>query len=474
MDIAIKRPILIGGLGLSASLWLLDVVHHVPMGGGLALGAIALGSGVWWWYQQAQRNLVAPIPQQVTVNRDVLDKALARADQLIDRLLTENSQAVAQAEIYRTEHDLLLDGLERTHLNVAIAGHKATGKTALLNCLQMSESPALAFTDQSIDTNTGTTNTDTTDIGITDADLVLLVIAGDMTASELNRLETLIADGHQVLVVLNKQDQYSPMDKAVVLDRIKDRVSARGVDVVAIAANPNPIKVRRHGESGDVTEFFEQPAADIAALTQHLDTFAAAPAALVMATTLRQTKDLQRRITHHLNEYRRQKAMPVIEQMQWIAAATAFANPIVTVDLLATAAINGQLVLDLGAIYGQTFSMDQAKAAAGTIAKLTVQLGLVELATQALGTILKGHMTTYVAGGALQGISAAYLTRLAGLTLIDYFEEQSLLETTDLNFEGLGSRLQTLFQQARQGLALREFVTQALPHLPSTAVKSAA
>ncbi|MEM7065374.1 MAG: DUF697 domain-containing protein [Cyanobacteria bacterium P01_B01_bin.77] len=466
MDIAIKRPILIGGLGLSASLWLLDVLHHMPADGSLVLGAIALGSGIWWWRQQSQRNLVVPVPQQVTVKRDVLDQALERADQLIDRLLTENSQAVAQAEIYRTEHDLLLDSLERTHLKVTIAGHKSTGKTALLNCLQTAESPAIAFTDQSI----GAIDVDT----ITDADLVLLLIAGDMTASELNHLETLVADGHQVLVVLNKQDQYSPMDKAVVLDRIKGRVAARGVDVVAIAANPNPIKVRRHSESGDVTEFLEQPTADIAALTQHLDTFAAAPASLVMATTLRQVKDLQQRITQTLNEYRRQKAMPVIEQMQWIAAGTAFANPIVTVDLLATAAITGQLVLDLGAIYGQTFSMDQAKAAAGTIAKLTVQLGLVELATQALGTILKGHITTYVAGGVLQGISAAYLTRLAGLTLIDYFEEQSLLETTELNFEGLGSRLQSLFQQARQGLALREFVTQAMPHLPSTAVKSAA
>ena len=98
---------------------------------------------------------------------------------------------------------------------------------------------------------------------------------------------------------------------------------------------------------------------------------------------------------------------------------------------------------------------------------MTVKLGLVELASQALGTILKSHVTTYLAGGALQGISAAYLTRLAGLTLIDYFEEQSLLETSELNFEGLGSRLQTLFQQARQGLVLKDFVTQALPHLPT-------
>ncbi|ESA36808.1 hypothetical protein N836_06095 [Leptolyngbya sp. Heron Island J] len=453
MDIAIKRPILIGGLGLSASLWLLDVVHHLPMDGSLILGAIALGSGAWWFHQHSQRSVVPTIPKQVTVQRDAIDQALERADQLIELLLTENSQAVAQAELYRTEHDLLLDSLERTDLKLAITGNKATGKTTLLNCLETSSASSLTFTDQSDD--------------ISDADLVLLVIAGDMTASELNRLETLVAEGYQVLVVLNKQDQYSPIDKAVVLDRINGRATERGVDVVAIAANPNPIKVRRHAETGEITEFFEQPAAELQPLTQKLNSFTTEPGPLVMATTLRQTKALQRRITQTLNEYRRQKAMPVLEQMQWIAAGTAFASPIVTIDLLAAAAINGQLVLDLGAIYGQKFSLDQAKAAAGTIAELTVKLGLVELASQALGTLLKSHVTTYLAGGALQGISAAYLTRLAGLTLIDYFEEQSLLETSELHFESLGSRLQALFQQARQGLALKDFVTQALPHLPT-------
>ena len=451
MDIAIKRPILVGGLSLSASLWLLDVVHRMPVDGSLVFGAIALGSGLWWLTQQ---NSAVPttIPKQVQVQRDAVDQALERADSLIDQLLAADSKAAAQAELYRTEYDLLLDSLERSDLKVAIAGHKATGKTALRNCLHTSyKSSTLTVTDQDI----------------SDADLVLLLVTGDMTASELNHLETMVSEGYQVLVVLNKQDQYTAMDKALVLERIKERVAERGVEVVAIAAKPNPIKVRRHLESGEVAESFEQPAVDITALTQQLNHIMANPTPLVMATALRQAKVLHKRIIQEINLYRRQKALPVIEQMQWIAAGTAFANPLITVDLLATAAISGQLVLDLSAIYGQKFSVDQAKAAAGTIAELTVKLGLVELASQALGTVLKSHITTYVAGGALQGVSAAYLTRLAGLALVDYFEEQSLKDTPEMNFVGFGDRLQTLFKQARQGLGLKDFVTRALPNLPA-------
>jgi uncharacterized protein (DUF697 family) len=67
-----------------------------------------------------------------------------------------------------------------------------------------------------------------------------------------------------------------------------------------------------------------------------------------------------------LNQVRRDRALPIIEQYQWIAAAAAFANPVPALDLLATAAISAQVVSDLGAIYQQKFSLQQAQAAAKT------------------------------------------------------------------------------------------------------------
>jgi hypothetical protein len=70
-----------------------------------------------------------------------------------------------------------------------------------------------------------------------------------------------------------------------------------------------------------------------------------------------------------------------------------------------------------------------------------LKLGLVEVTTQTIGSILKGNAFTYVAGGAVQGVSAAYLTRLAGLSLIEYFQEQEVSEATGqgFNLERLGT-----------------------------------
>jgi hypothetical protein len=95
---------------------------------------------------------------------------------------------------------------------------------------------------------------------------------------------------------------------------------------------------------------------------------------------------LRQTIQTDVNALRRQQAMPLVEQLQWVAGAAAFANPVPTLDLLATVAINGQLIMDLGKVYGFNLSLEEAKTAAGTLASLTVKLGLVELTSQLLTT----------------------------------------------------------------------------------------
>jgi uncharacterized protein (DUF697 family) len=184
----------------------------------------------------------------------------------------------------------------------------------------------------------------------------------------------------------------------------------------------------------------------------------------VAATTLRQAEALRQRIQQDLNHVRRQRAMPLIDQLQWVAAAAAFANPVPTLDVLATVAINGQLIMDLGKIYGFTLSLEDAKAAATTLAELTVKLGLVEVSTQVLTAVLKGHFATYLAGGTVQGLSAAYLTRMAGLSLIDYFEQAALagVTTQALSWDAIAQRLSTVIQQNRQITLLQNLVKQGI------------
>jgi uncharacterized protein len=187
----------------------------------------------------------------------------------------------------------------------------------------------------------------------------------------------------------------------------------------------------------------------------------------VMATVWRQAKALKTEVIGEINRVRCDRSLPVIEQYQWIAAAAAFANPVPSLDLVATAAINAQLVLDLGAIYQQQFSIDQAKTTARTMASLIVKLGLVELSSQAIAPLLKSSALTYVAGGMLQGVSAAYLTRVAGLSLVAYFEEQSQTAKAGSGFQvdRLIQKLKAVFQDNQRIAFLQTLVKQGIERL---------
>ena len=84
---------------------------------------------------------------------------------------------------------------------------------------------------------------------------------------------------------------------------------------------------------------------------------------------------------------------------------------------------------------------------------------------------------TYVAGGLVQGLSAAYLTRIAGLTLVEYLAAQDLVAPEPArawNLDLLANTLQKVFQ-ANQRAAYQTVVKQGIDRLvPKAAVTEAA
>jgi hypothetical protein len=479
MSVILRRPILVGGIGLSYSLWLLQSLHHstAHLGEFGLLGAIAVGTGLWFFKQKPSSEIDLSLGMS-PVKREEVEKAIAQAESLINQLETEgNNQDISTQLRQQVTH--LTSELDRQAIQVAITGGKGVGKTSLTQvlesswvpqqpqCLSLKETPAL-FMGNEVDVEAETA---AKEVALA-SDLVLFVIAGDLTETEFQTLQQLRATNQRILLVFNKQDQYLPTERATVLQQLRQRMVGRLAteEVVAIASSPAPVKVRQHQPDASVQEWIEPQTPDLTALTVQLSQILTQEAQqLVWATTLRAARALKTQVKTQLNKVRRDRALPIIEQYQWIAAAAAFANPVPALDLLATAAISAQLITDLGEIYKQKFSLQQAQAAAKTLGSLMLKLGLVELSTQAIGSILKGNAFTYVAGGAVQGVSAAYLTRLAGLSLIEYFQEQEASENSPtgqlFNLDRLGQKLQTAFQQNQRAAFLQGFVTKAVGYL---------
>jgi uncharacterized protein (DUF697 family) len=53
-----------------------------------------------------------------------------------------------------------------------------------------------------------------------------------------------------------------------------------------------------------------------------------------------------------IDAQRRRQAEKVVERFQWIGAGVVSVTPLPVVDLLATAAVNAQMVVEIGRIYG--------------------------------------------------------------------------------------------------------------------------
>ncbi|MBW4464626.1 MAG: DUF697 domain-containing protein [Pegethrix bostrychoides GSE-TBD4-15B] len=478
----LKRPILLGGLGITAAAWLLQgfdpgVIH---LGSTAVWSAIAVGSGLWWFKQMGKPQ---PIVQTVqTIDRAVVEQRFqavtTQIDQLAQELLlanstansTANSAEPAEPEITRALRQKLAalgQELERQMLRVAVLGSASVGKTALAQALPESLMPVaeVTLTHSSPDGSPDLAQ-------LSHTDLVLFVICGDLSESDFQTVQTLLQQHYRLLVLFNKQDQYLPADRPVILQQIRNRLHhlLEATDIIGISAQPAPLKVRQHQADGTVEDRIEQPTSELLSLQTRLQQAIEQPKSLVLATVFRQTEALSAIARAELNQLRRRRAMPVVEQYQWVAAAAAFANPLPSLDLLTTATINAQMVMDLGALYHQQFSLDQAKTVAASLGSQMVKLGLVEMASQAISPLLKSHALTYVAGGTLQGLSAAYLTRVAGLSLVEYFEEQSQSETTgSVQIDGLVQKVKAVFQDNQRSAFLKNLVKQGLARLPQAA-----
>jgi uncharacterized protein len=300
-------------------------------------------------------------------------------------------------------------------------------------------------------------------------DVVLFVVQGDLTQGEWIALQHLQAQHKRVLLLLNKQDQYLPTQAELLLAQIKQQV--QGVvaveDVMAIATCPQPLKVRRYQADGSYQKTWETPQPQIQPLLDRMQTVAAQDVnQLVLQGAYQQAITLQTSIQNELNQIRRDRVLPLVERYQWIAAGAAFASPLPSLDMVATAAITGKMIQELATVYHIQISLDRATEIAGVLAKTLIQMGLVEASSQLLSAALKGNAATFVVGGTLQAVGAAYFTRMAGLSLIELLEVHRTSEVDwRLDNLALGQIVQRVFGKHQKTEVFKDLVQQTLRRL---------
>ncbi|MGQ4646995.1 DUF697 domain-containing protein [Lyngbya aestuarii] len=369
--------------------------------------------------------------------------------------------------------------LSRGELMVVVFGTGSAGKTSLVNALigrmigqvgapmgttEVGETYRLKFkginrqiliTDTPGILEAGVVGTQREQLArqlATEADLLLFVVDNDLRQSEYEPLLRLAEIGKRSLLVLNKTDLYADNDKETILARLRQRTRRfiAAVDVVAIAANPQSVML----EKGELL----QPEPEIMPLIRRLAAVLRAEGEdLVADNILLQSQRLGEEARSLIDSQRRRQAEKVVERFQWIGAGVIAVTPLPVVDLLATAAVNAQMVVEIGRIYGCELNLERGRELALSLGKTLASLGIVKGAVQLMATALQLNVATYVAGKAIQGATAAYLTRIAGRSFIEYFRHDQ-----DWGDGGITEVVQRQFQLSRRDEFIKDFIQQAI------------
>jgi small GTP-binding protein len=251
------------------------------------------------------------------------------------------------------------------------------------------------------------------------SDLVIFVVDGDMTQTEIAALATLAKTQRPLLVALNKSDRYTDDERERLLLRLREHAAGfvRADDVIACAANPAAKRVVAVDAFGKETETRIAQSPDVTDLAAHLRTIAEREGKTLAALNAGLfAGELSDRVAVRVAAARRELADRVIGNYCLAKGVAVALNPIPVADLLAAASLDVALVLHLAKVYGQPLTRSEAGTLITTIcAQLAALMGAiwgVHLVSSALKGMSAG-LTTIVTAGA-QGALAWYATEIVG------------------------------------------------------------
>ncbi|HRQ64624.1 MAG TPA: GTP-binding protein [Xanthomonadaceae bacterium] len=381
------------------------------------------------------------------------DDHLLRAADSLRRLIEDRSIPREVREALAADYaqvEAMLDKLERGDLHVSVFGRVSVGKSALLNALlghDAFEVGVLHGTTRvsgiaRVEEHTagGVHLIDTPGIDEFEgearealayevaqrSDLLLFVVDGDLTQTELAALDSLLAAQRPLLLVLNKADRYTAAECEALLARLAEHARGRvpRENIVAAAALPTPRIVVQINAEGHEHEQRETRGPDIERLrTRMFEVLAAEGKTLAALNAALFAGDLADRVGERIAQARAEVAARVIRSYCLGKGVAVALNPVPLADLVAAAGLDVALVMHLSRVYNLPLTRSEAGRLVGSIAGAVAGLMAVvygtHLLSAALKTVTVGLSTAVTAG--VQGAAAWYATIVVGRAAERYF-----------------------------------------------------
>jgi GTPase SAR1 family protein len=439
--------------------------------------ALAVAQVGWPWIQAMVRSRARRERQPVDPANSRREAA-ARNLEAIDQTLEQVRDAV-ERQALRLERERMQRELERGDVVITVFGTGSTGKTSLIRALLrelvgtvgapmgsteeaqryrlrlrglsraviLEDTPGILEAGQA-----GWEREEAARRQAVRADLLLLVVDGDLRAAEWEVFETLASLGKRLLLVLNKCDLRGEQEERRLLTLLRQRCAGRiqGADVVAVSSAPQTVPMPGGRPY--------QPAPEVDTLLRRMaEVLHAEGEELIADNLLLQCRELGEASRQLLDRQRGQDAARVVDRYMWIGAGVLMVTPLPGVDLLGAAAVNAQMVVEIGRVYGVELSRDSARDLALSVGRTLAGLGLIKGGVGLLTGALALSLPALLATRAIQAVSAAWLTRVAGQSFITYFQHNQ-----DWGDGGVQEVLRRQYDLNRREGALRQFLEMAL------------
>ncbi|MEO0532767.1 MAG: GTP-binding protein [Cyanobacteria bacterium P01_A01_bin.123] len=337
-----------------------------------------------------------PLPAYLEQSRASLKRAIARFSPNLHLARSGNDSLQHQAAIKQGIEQLtaLTHKLDSAVLRVAVFGLVSRGKSAVINALMgeklLQTGPLNGVTQwprsvywsppveapydrdrplqlELIDTPglneiAGQSRAAMAQEIVQQADLILFVVAGDITRTEYQALAELKRSQKPLLLVFNKVDLYPDTDRTAIERNLQalweqsDTVDTKTVlsidDIVCVAADPAPLPVQIEWPDGRTSQEWETPAPDIEALKSALLAIVRQDGKILLAlNALYQASHVESKLATEAIALHQSDADTLIWQFAKYKAIAVALNPIVGLDMVGGIATDLAMIRALAKLY---------------------------------------------------------------------------------------------------------------------------
>ncbi len=211
------------------------------------------------------------------------------------------------------------------------------------------------------------------------ADLILFLIAGDMTKVEYQALSDLRQASKPILLVFNKIDQYPDTDRQTIYRKIRDERVKELLspdEIVMAAASPLVAKAVRHSDGRVAAQLSAgQPQVDALKL-KILEILDREGKSLVAINSMLFADDINERLLERKMAIRDRSANRLIWNSVMTKSVAIALNPVTVVDVLSSAVIDVAMILSLSRLYG--IAMTQ-QGAFSLLQKIALTMGGISM-----------------------------------------------------------------------------------------------